>query len=1176
MANTSTDGLKRIGPNVGPLYEKKGQKKTDLANEFAVPTPPAIPGEDYIVTLPINGVMNPDGTFTPRAADQIQSIKFVCRKDLDDATLVTNEVDIATKTADANWGDQYVAMIPASFFPSAGHLIQWKVLITDGEGVEWTSPSFNNPDDGYEWYGTIVEAPELESATLPTWHMFVDDANGVQMDKDVKNQTIANNARIAIYDSSTSNYYDYVRIDLRGNTSANFTKKGHGLRFAKAHPLTMKDVVTGELIEEIRKTSLISEYADPSYMRQMIAFWLFRRMGNLVPFDFPVRCNLNGEFYQLAFNSERFTDELIEDVYGLDKFGYGYKNVGTLNKFTTAGGTEKKTPDDENETDLSVLRNQLETPLMNLGANTAHATAESTNITKFVVEKFDLPAWVNYLASARITQEMDDVWANVCAYYDNPDMKEGTRGTGTWMPLGYDFNVSLGQFYVESGMTATGLSSTNDWFKSHPLYGGWTVKTGSNGNNGFEAVLQSPKFRRLFLRRLRTLMDQELKEPGVSSNEVPFMVEMRKMADLMRDDAALDHDKWPNNGTDNAIDVWAAITRPATMDAGIYDIWDNYVVPRRVHLYVTHSVTNTAKEIGYGSNLNAGIPEAQSPIEDLKAGFSVDNTTDETMTAIDDNKKVVIRNSNAEAVDMSGWQLTGRCKMTFPAGAVVDADDTITVVVDRRSYIATPDFELTNQVIIGNATLNADSTTLLLTDADGAKVLQVAPPSDESLYLRLHSFDGVPPSPSDGDTDEWITLTNISESATLDLAGVRVVFCKTGDADPKCDFTIQEGQIAPLGSMTVRQSDYAAAGWTKITNGELTISIYDANGLEAHAGSVAQKDYKKYRADGNPGGEFYIRLTQFEAKFSSGDFEEVAYPVTTVEVVPGEDAALEATTPEEADAALADCEIVLSDEDKKEGLVTNVLKLVAVPVEVHVPQLRHAVGDLGPVLGLDFKELFQVHCLLFVLFVLLNAFFAKLPYCPRVSVRIVVYREPRAAVPDEHAGARRGHGVYGAGGWAAYRGKGVALLVVYLDCDAPSARRLPQGAYRRDFPECHFRLSFFCLRHGTFPATPHIIPYFLRKRNRENAAFALFPSLIHAGRPKWRKTRLLRVFLRLSASGAPLSGRCEALAVHLAHQDLRHVVGGVGQPSRWRARLHVRRLPGPARSSSRTWASTPL
>lgn len=957
-ANTKTDGLTRIGPNVGPLYEKKGQKKTDLANEFAVPVPPATPGEDYVVTLPINGVMNPDGTFTPRAADKIQSLKFVFRKDLDDSTLVTNDIDMATKTTDANWGDQYTATIPANYFPAAGHLMQWKVLITDGEGVEWTSPSFNNPDDGYEWYGTIVEPDTATqmSATLPTWHMFADSESLEQMDVDASDQTLANNARVAIYDSSTSNYYDYVRIDLRGNTSAKFTKKSHGLRFAKAHPLTMTDVVTGETIKEIRKTSLISEFADPSYMRQMIAFWLWRKMGNLVPFDFPIRCNLNGEFYQLAFNSERFTDELIEDVYGLDKFGYGYKNVGTLKSGsgTTAGGIEKKTPDDEDESNITVLQNELRskiTAAQNVSGTSKAAKSSTTTdttgldnaaLTKFVVQKFDLPAWLNYFASAKVTQEMDDVWANVCIYYDNPDMKEGARGTGTWMPLGYDFNLSFGQWYFNDvGGTRFGFMSNQDWFKSHPLYGGNRVRcwkqsgmteTCNYGNDGFEAVWQSAKFRRLYLRRLRTLMDRELKEPGTPESDTPFMVKMREMANLMRADAELDLAKWPDDSSDNAIDVWPSETKPVDMDAGIDDIWNNYVEPRREHLYVTHSVTNTAKEIGYGSNLNAGIPEAQSPIEILKAGFSVDNTKDETMTAIVDSEKVVIRNSNAEAVDMSGWQLTGRFKMTLPAGAVVDADDTITIVIDRRSYITDSDSELTDQVIIGNATLNADSTTLLLTDADGVKVLQVAPPSDESLYLRLHSFDGIPPLPSDGDTDEWIALTNISETATLDLAGVRVVFCKTGDTTPKCDFTIQEGQIAPLGSVTLRQSDYAAAGWTKITNGELTIAVYDANGLVAHAGGVVQKDYKSYRDTGGPGGEFYIRLTQFGATFASGDFEEVAYPVTTVEVVPGEDAALEAATPEEAVAALADCEIALTDEDRAEGLVTNVLKLVAVPV----------------------------------------------------------------------------------------------------------------------------------------------------------------------------------------------------------------------------------------------------
>ena len=114
-ANSSTDGLRRIGPNVGPLYEKKGQKKTEYASEFAVPTPMAKPGEDYVVTLPVNGVMNPDGTFNPRAPDKIQSLKIVYRKNMDDATLATNDIDMATKTTDENWGDRYKATDSRTF-----------------------------------------------------------------------------------------------------------------------------------------------------------------------------------------------------------------------------------------------------------------------------------------------------------------------------------------------------------------------------------------------------------------------------------------------------------------------------------------------------------------------------------------------------------------------------------------------------------------------------------------------------------------------------------------------------------------------------------------------------------------------------------------------------------------------------------------------------------------------------------------------------------------------------------------------------------------------------------------------------------------------------------------------------------------------------------------------------
>ena len=869
-ANSATAGLKRIGPNVGPVYEKADKKKTDLANEFAAPIPPAVPGTDYAVVLPINPVMNPDGSSIPRAADQIASVKFVYRKDLSNATLVTNSVDMSTLDAsDKNWGARYTATIPASYFPAAGHLMQWKVLVTDGEGVEWTSPSFNNKDDGYEWYGTIVEpSADLVSETLPTWHMFADPQSVAQMDydkDDKQHYTLSNGARVAIYDASTSNYYDYVRIDLRGNTSANFTKKSHGLRFAKAHPLTMTDVVTGETIEGIRKTSLTSEYADPSKLRQMMAFWLWRRMGNNTPFHFPVRCNLNGQFYQLAFNTERFTDELIEDVYGLDKYGYGYKNVGTMKSGsgTLAGDIEKKTPDDEDESNITVLQNELRGPIYELGVqnvsgSTAAALSSTTTdptgldnvpLTKFVVQKFDLPAWLNYLASARITQEMDDVWANICVYYDNPDMKEGARGTGTWMPLGYDFNETFGQFYRDAGLGQNGISATDDWFKSHPLYGGHRIQCYTSSamtttmaaaagrdysNYGIESVLQSAKFRRLFLRRLRTLMDQELKEPGTAESDTPVMAKMREMVALMSADAAADSAKWPIDSSAQAIDVWPSSSRPATISAGVDDIWNNYVVPRRQHLYVTHSVTNTARAVGYGSNLNAGIPEAQSPISALAPNFSAD------LSGLADGV-VVISNGNNEVVDMSGWVLKTAVEWTLPAGTVCDAQDAIYIVADRRAYVATHADALTDQVIVGNATFS-DTAVLQIFAADGTTQVLTTEPDvgdPDQANLRFHTIYGSTLK-GKGDSGEFIVITNVSANV-VNLEGVEISCAKTknGVTDaPKCRVVLGNVNLSAFGSIRLDQADYAAAGWEKITNGGIAMKIADKTGATVQIGEL--------------------------------------------------------------------------------------------------------------------------------------------------------------------------------------------------------------------------------------------------------------------------------------------------------------------------------------------------
>ena len=713
------------GPNVSCLYGVKDAPAPWKA------FPPAKKGADYTVRLPVNPI-----DLSAADDDRIASVRLVYR--LAPGGAVT--VGAAMRPVETNKADGVIweGTIPGAALTASGQLVQFAVQITDGAGRTFRSPSFCNPDDGYEWYGTVVNPNLLDSKTLQTFHLFAEGASLEQMDVDADSQDrtkVPYNARCGIYDATTGLYYDNVRIDLRGNTSAAFKKKSHGLRFNKSQPLTCVDPVTGTEVAEIRKSSFVAEYADPSVVRQYLSFKVFREMGLNVPFHYPVRLNLNGSFFQFAYHSERFTDELIEDCYGLDPLGYSYKNVGTFGGSTMSGGSEKKTPDDERENDLSVLNAFCSTfreadAITESFSGDGMAT-EIPSVTRTVVRSFDLPAWLNYMAVSRVTHEADDVWANICAYYD-------VNGTGTWMPLAYDLQMSFGQYYWNGDGLAPGTIADADWYKSHPFYGGYRVRCHTTsaatsvvgeGNRAFEAVWQSPKFRRLFLRRLRTVMDAVLKEPGTPKDRTPFWRDAQSVRKATSTEVAIDQAFWTPGGAD-----WTcAVNQPMydwrswmSVDAALDDLWRNYVEKRRVHLYVTHSATNTAKAVGYGRTLNAGIPPAQSPIAALKGGFSFGL---DAATGLPGADALEIRNANDEAVDLSGWTLSGSVEWTLPPGTVVDAHDALVVVADRRAYVTAHAGTLTDQVIVGNAAFGrVTETPLTLADAEGNEVVGFVPP----------------------------------------------------------------------------------------------------------------------------------------------------------------------------------------------------------------------------------------------------------------------------------------------------------------------------------------------------------------------------------------------------------------------------------------------------------------
>lgn len=706
-ANDVSDTI-AYGPNIGPLFGLKHSTSV-----FDAPARP-VAGKDYTVSLPVNPLPSPGF-----ATNEIRSVTLCYHSAFD--TAGEKRIAMAKGAFDKKAAGQWwSATIPASDIPAAGQMLRWRAVIEESDGTLWTSPSFQNPDDGFQYLGTVVESPDLEDShpKMQTFHIFAGGNNLSQMDVDADSQNkslVPYNARCEIFDAQTGQFYNNVRIDLRGNTSGGFLKKSHGLRFAKCHPLVCTNPFDGEEIET-RKTSFIAEYCDPAYIRQSLAFYTFRKAGCHVPFDYPVRLNLNGEFYQLAFHSDRFSDKLIEDHYEPNKVydeagdiragwlvGYGYKNSGCLHwdgsKLVNWVSCEKKTPDDGNESDLSELTNWVKYFNSGMQANVDNQPA----VTRKVVETFDLPAWLNYLAEARITMECDDTWANLSTYYDK-------YGNGTWMPLGYDMNQSWGHiYYSQYNGTKGQVYADKDDHKAHPFFGGRRVICHySNGavsypgseNWACEAIWQSPKFRRLYLRRLRTLMDIQLMPPGTAKDNTPFWRDyVVAVTNATWECAKLDYARWRTPGaagkgtfwTDSPTYCWPGALSHAD---GIEDLWTNYIEPRRRHLFVTHSVTNTSRAVGYAQNLNAGIPLSQSPVPELAAGFSVSEPAEGVLA---------IWNNNTEAVDMSGWRLRGRVDWTLPAGAVVDRRGVLYVAADRAAYVASLADNLADQVIVGNA-----------------------------------------------------------------------------------------------------------------------------------------------------------------------------------------------------------------------------------------------------------------------------------------------------------------------------------------------------------------------------------------------------------------------------------------------------------------------------------------
>ena len=634
-------------------------------------------------------------------------------------------------------------VIPASASTN-GQMIRYYISARDGLGNPSRWPLFQSALSSPEFLGTVVE-PDRVTSPLPVYHLFVQKPSAAEDDT---------GTRASFY--YDGEFYDNIGLQFRGNSSAVFLKKAHRLEFNREHRLRHRDGYA-----RIGDTSLLGEFADPAYFRQMLSFELLNAFGTPAPFNYPVRVQLNGDFWQLAFHSDVMGPEQLQRL-GYDPEGALYKAVGIVTPdFTSTGGFEKKSRLYEDRSDYLALAN---------GINEARPLgARTTN----VFDMLDVPNVINYLVISRFSQEADDVWANMTLYRD-------TRGDRLWRVIPFDMNVSWGQLYCGDNAGAYSLIlSTNDNFKSHPFYGGSQV-TGGNGNWNrlCDAIYQVPATRQMLLRRMRSFMDEFVQPPD--SHPLTYKLERRihSFTNQIWAEAFLDRHKWgwPQGQGPYCFGLNQWLTNH------VDDIINQFIVPHRRHWYVTHSITNAAKPLGVSPTSNAGIPLSQ-PDEAFIQMAGLDYNPASGNQA---EEYLCLTNGNPYAVDVSGWKLSAGIDFTFKAGTVIPSNSLLYVARDIASFrqrISAPRGNMA-LFVVGpyQGQLSARGESLLLTDQHGRSVSTNRYPGNPSVpqqFLRITEIM-YHPSPSasyagNEDDFEYIELKNLSANTTISLAGVRFV-----------------------------------------------------------------------------------------------------------------------------------------------------------------------------------------------------------------------------------------------------------------------------------------------------------------------------------------------------------------------------------------------------------------
>jgi len=558
------------------------------------------------------------------------------------------------RSGDVVGGDLvYGARIPAEAF-SAGQMVRWSITATDTAGRSSQFPPYLDPMNSPQYCGTVAEDPNLVNP-LPVLHWFIENPTAANSD--------AGTRCVLFYDGE---FYDNLGINLHGQSSRGFPKKSYDIDFHPGH--NFKWAPGQPRADDI---NLMTTYPDKAHMRNILAYDIYRDADCPYHWVFPVRVQQNGAFWGTAHVMENGDEDWLIRM-SLNAEGALYK---MYNKFDTAGsattGAEKKTRKYEDNADLSALFDGL--------------SLSGDARRRYLYDNVDVAQVVNFLAIRAITGDVDCCHKNYYLYRD-------TGASNEWQMWPWDVDLSFGRVWNSSETYWNENLITN----TRLFVGG--------GNRVPDAIFNTPETRQMYLRRVRTLMDEFLMAPGTPEEELYFEPQIDMLAAMIVADAMLDADKW---GSDSWGNGSTSPCCPQSLLEAADELRNSYLPERRRQLF--NRLASGAGE----------LPNAQPSRAVIRFG-AIDTGP---ISGNLDEQYIQLQNLSSIAVDISGWKLSleqdpNAGLFTFRGGTVIPVNGTIYAAANRVAFRSR------------NAHPTGDRALFVVGDLSGRLAAQ-----DETLYL---------------------------------------------------------------------------------------------------------------------------------------------------------------------------------------------------------------------------------------------------------------------------------------------------------------------------------------------------------------------------------------------------------------------------------------------------------